>query len=264
MGTALGERIKRLEEGGTTPFTALNLLKAYAAFQSGICLRLKDGIYIAHTSAGMAAENVSVPENEIWSSEKAGTNFFRLDSFLNSEANQDNLSYWVFPLDSKKPWNEIMILGADSDFNPGSVSLIISGTAEKFRADNDKENSESITELYSPDFNPEETSKEQDTLESKIADYNLTHSEFHCLLLEIPPSANEVEKNEFSDKVARMLTGTGNVYALRNGTPLILLPRTIDRDLVTHRLYKCFDARPLASFKANSPGSVVSKIQSLL
>jgi len=154
-------------------------------------------------------------------------------------------------------------LGGEAGFNPGSVSVIITGTAEKFRADSGGSESESITELYSPDFNPAESSREQDTLERQIADYNLTHSEFHCLLLEIPPSANEVEKINFSGKVSNMLNGTGNVYALKNGSPLILLPKTTDRDLIAHRLLKCFNARPLASFGANSPGSVLSKIQSL-
>ena len=264
MGIALGERIRRLEESGTTPFTALNLLKAYAAFQSGLCLSLKDGVYYAHTSVGMSSENVSIPENEIWTGERAGSNFFRLNSFSYTGTNQENLTYWVFPLDSKKPWNEIIILGADSAFNPGSVSVIISGTAEKFRADNGKDNSESITELYSPDFSPGEISREQDALEKQIADYNLTHSEFHCLMLEIPASANEVEKNDFSGKVSKMLNGTGNVYTMKNGSPLILLPKTTDRDLIAHRLLKCFDARPLASFGANSPGSVLRKIQPLL
>ena len=264
MGQALGERIRRLEEGGTTPFTALNLLKAYAAFQTGICLSLKDGVYTAHTSVGMDSENISVPENGIWSGERAGSSFFRLKSFSYAGTNQENLTYWVFPLDSKKPWNEIMILGAEAGFNPGSVSVIISGTAQKFRADSDMDNSESITELYSPDFNPGESSREQDALERQIEEYNLTHSEFHCLLLEIPVSSNEVEKNEFSGKVTKMLTGTGNVCTLKNGCPLILLPKTTDRDLIAHRLLKCFNARPLASFRANNPGNVLSKIQSLL
>ena len=264
MGKALGERIRRLEEGGTTPFTALNLLKAYAAFQAGICLSLKDGVYSAHTSVGVNSENITVPKNEVWFNEKAGSSFFRLDSFANAGISQEKLTYWVFPLDSMKPWNDIMILGADSGFNPGSVSVIISGTAQKFMADKEKGNSESIAELYSPDFSPEESSGEQSTLERQIEEYNLTHSEFHCLLLEIPPTANEVEKNDFSDKVSKMLTGTGDVFTMKNGSPLILLPRTTDRDLIAHRLLKCFNARPVASFKANSPGSVLSKIRSLL
>ena len=256
MGKALSERIMRLPEGEDTPYIALNLLKAFAAFHTGFCLTLKNSVYYSYTTVGITDEAVSIPLEELWSEKKPEAPFFRLDSGKNTgiTGSQENCSYWVFPLDSLKedpsePWENIMILGVSdsagvsSGFTPESVSAIISVAADKFKTGvGVGSDSESIPELYSPDVDSPEPSpgfppdaKVQELLHKEIAEFNLIHAEFNCLLLE-NPNPSEEEKNNFTSKVSEMLGGTGNVVALSKGNPLILLPKRADRDLIAHRL----------------------------
>ena len=103
-----------------------------------------------------------------------------------------------------------------------------------------------------------------DSLKEKIAEYNRIHPDFNCILLDIPETAEDEEKAGFCKTVSKMLTMTGTVLALPNGCPLILLPKTFDRELIAHRLSTSFKTKLLGSFEAEEPEEVFNKIKSLL
>jgi len=273
MGKALCDRIRRLPQKSTTPYTALSLLKAYGAFQSGICLALKNNVYSSYTSVGLGIVNISIPREKLWSQEKAQVPYFKLDSGIDLGINtgQEGFSYWIFPLNSleanpSEPWKKVMILDVlessevNSAFSPKSVSAIISNTADKFFIESDRNVSEPV-----PETNPAGPSPvEQNELEEKIAAYHLNHVEFNCIVLEIPSSSGDDDKANFSKRVSEILNTLGPVLTLSTGCPLILLPKMMDRELIAHRLSKVLNTRPLLSFEANSPENVFSRINSLL
>ena len=293
MGKALCERLKRLQKDANTPYTALILLKAYGAFQFGICLTLKDGVYSCYTSVGLGVKNISIPREKIWPAKNTQVPYFKLDSGINLGINngQEKLSYWIFPLNSS---GEIMILGAaesgndqsgeaNSVFNPESISAIISDTWEKFILETKEsiplpaaeeapevineieeigeiEEIEEIEDSDSGEFEPGNA----DVLKEKIAEYNRIHADFNCILLEKPDSAGKEDTSGFCKKIAGMLSMTGTVLSLSTGHPLILLPKHLDRELIAHRLSKTLNSKLLASFEASSPENVFGRINPLL
>ena len=144
MGKALSERIKRLPHNSSTPYTALSLLKAYGAFQFGICLTLKDGVYTSYTSVGMGVDKILIPRGKIWSEEKSALHFYKHDAgeSLGIHASHDNPGYWIFPLEFSdrtpgEPWEDVIILGVpdhggvNSAFNPESIAAIIPEIIDK-------------------------------------------------------------------------------------------------------------------------------------
>jgi len=275
MGNALSERIRRLSSNSSTPYTALSLLKAYGAFQSGICLFQKDGVYFSYTSVGMGVDKISIPQIKIWSEDKSQLPYFKLDSELNlgTSAGHEHLAYWIFPLvpakgSSTEPWGEVIILGVAENselFNPKSISAIISNVADKFLIGAKRALSESAGNTNTPAQSSYKSGTEDtDTLKEKIADYHHIYPELNCILLELPEAIDEVEKADFCKKVSNMLSMTGTVLSLPGGLPLILLPNQVDRDLIAHRLSKSLKTKSLMSFEADSPENVYSEIQSLL
>ena len=283
MGKALCQRIKRLSQNSSTPYTALSLLKAYGAFQVGICLHLKDGIYTKYSSVGLGIGHIAIPEKKIRQDKKNKETYYKYNGKEKLEicTGDDGLSYWIFDLDSseeesKWPWKEIMLLGVsaeenpESAFDPQSIYAIIKKTSKKFILDQflmeinlgKKGNTEDIknTFLDSGGSIPESMK----ALKDKISEYHKIHEEFGCILLENPNSDNEEEKNSFCKRISKMLDMTGTVLALENARPLILLPRLLDRELIAHRLSKSFNTKVMSVFEADSPESVYIQIESML
>ena len=243
LGIALRERIKRLPQKKTTPYTALSLLKAYGSFQAGICLTLQNGIYSSYASVGMGIEKTAIPQEIIWSGEKARDKFFKLDSPENlkiKQAEKDSV-YWVFPLDQGEPWGTVMILRASEAFDPEPLSVILEDVVDK---------------VLMP------ASVEPDSLEGKIVQYHRNYPKFHCILLENPIPPGEEEKENYHELVSKMINTSGTVIPTPSGHPLVLLPPTMDRELIVHMLSKTLNTRPLLSFEANSPETTISKINS--
>ena len=240
MGKALIERILRLPQTSATPCTALSLLKAYGSFKAIFCLALKFGVYTSCASVGFGIAKLSIPVEEIWSAEKAAKKYFKIESGKNLEIASDGeaQSYWIFPMDqpgsnsaenkSSEPWERVMLLevsdspGVNSDFNPKSVSAIVSGISGSIFASANQKASE--------------TSPEMNALEEKITQFHECYPDFHCLLFEPAPSAGEDEKAGFYKKVSEIVDHAGSVIPLPSNRPLILLPAAADRELIAHRL----------------------------
>ena len=229
MGQALQERIRRLPQNKTTPYTALSLLKAYGAFQAGICLSLKNDIYSSYASVGIGIEKISIPREKIWSREIASKKYFRFDSeqSIGMKNRKDNFIYWVFPLqadilsasadNNTEPWAALVILAvadsaeshsaeANSAFNPQSVSVILEGISDKLLMQTSHKSSEATPEADSEKEVPEESGSAESisgepssegtgTLEGRIAQYHKMYANFNCIILENPCRAGEPEYN---------------------------------------------------------------------
>ena len=280
MGKALKERIRRLPQKKTTPDTALSLLKAYGAFQSGICLALKNGTYSSYASVGLGVEKISIPQGKIWSAEKAGKKYFRLDAGVetphindampSAKNTKEELIFWIFPLDSSdlksadsksaKPWDGIMILGVSEqncNFNPQAISDIISDIADKILIRLDQETLETSSGIKFAGLSAS-------AIEEKINQFQQACRFFNCIILENPGLGNGGDKAEFCERVSGIIGMTGTVIPLSQGRPMILFPSSIDRELVVHRLSKNLKTRALLSCETNSPESVLNQIDSML
>ena len=102
--------------------------------------------------------------------------------------------------------------------------------------------------------------EDSDTIKSKISQYYGDSVNFSCILLDNPGRKNA--KDDFCDIVAKMVQYTGAVIPFSGDRPLILLPHTMDRELIAHRLSKNLHARVLLSFEADNPQKVISQINS--
>jgi len=287
MGMALKERIARLSDEPSTPYTVLSLLKAYGNFQSALCLALKDGAYSIIASLGRFSENASIPAESVWSGENTLLPFFKLDSqgkqALSFTASGED--YWIIPLSapaalSIEPWKGLVILGVTgsddthTNFDAQSIAAILSGNEGKLLPKQHivktKENIQAITEENTGDDSTSEdltfgqNPPGNNSIQEKLSQYHQSHEEFNCIILEIPESAGEDEKLHFYQNVTQMVGMAGNVIDLSSGCPLILLPREADRELIAHRLSGSLNTKPIMSFKTNSPENACETISSLL
>jgi len=259
MGKALRERLGRLPQKKTTPHTALSLLKAYGAFQTGFCLSLKEGRYSSYASVGLGIEKFSVPQNALWSEAKARDKYFKFRFQKSPEAKSSakNLMYWAFPLDAsihntKEPWEAIMILGTleSSGFNPEPVSAILDEVADKMILPENKKAAEQDSG---------EAALNQSLIEEKINQFHQMHLEFNCIVLEKPAM-----ETTFCERVSAMVDHLGAVIPLPSDRPLILFPAMMDRELIAHRLSKTLNTKVLLSFEASNPEKALIRIDSLL
>jgi len=97
--------------------------------------------------------------------------------------------------------------------------------------------------------------------EELIKKYCGEYNNFNCILFENP--LNTDPKTQFCQKVTTIIDKMGVVISLSTGCPLIILPLSIDRELIAHRLSKTLNAKILLSFQAESTEIVISRIKSL-
>ena len=99
------------------------------------------------------------------------------------------------------------------------------------------------------------------TLKEKIAQFHKNQGNINCILFDVPE--NSKGKEDFCHRIAGMLDKNGTVIPLQTGRPLVLLPLSMDRELVAHRISKSLDTAPVFSFEADSPEKVIDRINSL-
>ncbi|MDR1956485.1 MAG: hypothetical protein LBQ30_06480 [Treponema sp.] len=140
-GTMLRDRILSIAQKGTSPYTALSLLKTYGSFQAGICLFLHDGVYSGYASVGLGIEKTLIPLERFppglsgmvppGSSANPGPRrrYYKIDSptLLSMSSLASSVILWAFPLDDGLPCLSILLLAeADpSPFNPGIMARIV-------------------------------------------------------------------------------------------------------------------------------------------
>jgi len=267
MEKSLAEKISRLPLNENTPCTALGLIKAYANFNCGGCLALKDGVYSCFSSLGSRSEKISIPQNEIWSEEKAHLKYFQYNLSQDSGGNSD-YNYWIFPIDSQetRPWNSVVLLETlksaekSSAFNPQSISEIIAKSSDKLCTYDEVEelDEEDLINEEIKSFKP--ISKEQRTIKAEIEKFQKAYGNFNCVIFD----SSKEDHLDFSLKVSEMVNTLGTVIPLSPARPLILIPITQDCELITHRLSKSFNTTPLISFESDSADNALSRIQPLI
>ena len=122
MGKALRDRLLRLSQKETSPYTALSLLKAYSSFQIGICASLQEDQYTSYVAVGLGVNQVAIERNQLPLLKegiqkiegKVQIPFFNKDMIL-----------WVFPLDDE--YTSLLIIGVEDTvrFNPHALGLIL-------------------------------------------------------------------------------------------------------------------------------------------
>jgi len=99
------------------------------------------------------------------------------------------------------------------------------------------------------------------TLEEKIAQFHRNRGNINCILFEIP--VGKESGDIFCRKVTEMIDNAGTVIPLQNGQPLVLLPLSMDRELVAHRISKSLDTTPVFSIRAETPETIIDRVNSL-
>jgi hypothetical protein len=263
MGKALLDRIRRLPPRKTTPYTALSLLKAYGAFQTGICLSLRKESYTSYATIGLGAEKISIPWEKLYSPERAGEPFIKLPAAIDTgkKLTGESFCYWAFPLDAENPWSALVLLGDNNNplFNPEPLRQIIRGALEIFSPQIDK-----ILIRNSPGTASHYLAHISDPLEAAIAQYNKINSRFNGIVLDLPAGTAKDKAEEFNKAVYNMTALLGITVALPSGRSLILLPAPLDKELVAHRLSNSLNTKALMVFKAESPGEALDLIRSYL
>ena len=99
------------------------------------------------------------------------------------------------------------------------------------------------------------------TLNEKIIQFHESQENINCILFDTPGNTEDGE--DFCRRLTEMLDKTATVIPLQTGRPLVLLPLSMDRELIAHRISKSLDAAPVFCFEADSPEKVVDRINSL-
>lgn len=146
-GKRLRDRILRIAEKGTTPYTVLSLLKSYGSFRCGICLCLTEGTYTGYASVGLGIEKTVIPPERfppalrglVPPEDPAQRQwYYKIGSptLLSITAIEPQATIWAFPLDDKQPCQYILLLAeeglspqagqsGDSPFNPPRMARIL-------------------------------------------------------------------------------------------------------------------------------------------
>ena len=112
-------------------------------------------------------------------------------------------------------------------------------------------------------LNKLEISKEElDLILVKISQYHELYPDFGCIFFENPHQ--ESDKEDFCKKLSEMIGTIGIIIQTSQNLPLILLPPEMDLELVTHRLSKSLNAKPIFFISANNPWYVINRIKPLL
>jgi hypothetical protein len=264
MGKVLRDRIRRLPPQKNSPYMALGFMKAYSSFQAGICLYLSKGQYISYASVGLGIEKTCFPQDTLYDPSQRGKKYFNFGSVnsLGLKPFNPPLTIWAFPLDNGTPWNAVLLLGAteSSEFNPEPISLIV----------------ESVLDIINPQIDrviireKQDGNRDEDPLESgasvetSLVQYHKMNPLFSGILVDLPETIKDDEKDEFLQRVSHMTSLFGLVTPLSEGRCMVLLPRNIDRALIAHRLKNSLKTGILESFDANSPGEALEILKPYL
>jgi hypothetical protein len=101
-------------------------------------------------------------------------------------------------------------------------------------------------------------------VQGMIQNYWLQNSSFQGIVLGMPKYAGEAGFEQFFATAASIVVSFGGIIRLPSRNILVLFSRTLDRELLAHRLARTLRTQALVSFEAASPGEAFSRIQSCL
>ncbi|MFP3043113.1 hypothetical protein LQZ19_14965 [Treponema primitia] len=290
-GKALRDRILRLGSKKSSAYTALSLLKGYGSFKIGACLELKEDTYESYASVGLWVNKLCLPKDGLAGKEQS---YFKIP---NPESYAfkffiAGMNLWIFALDNLKPFRYLLFIVEESgsSFNPETIALLISETSEVFfpiknqiepapegfdlevpediitrkeggpQGEIPVESSPSVSETV-------QTVEPKETLEgvrTKITGYHQTNVDFQGILLETQTVAPKGSNGSFAERVLAMTSAFGPPVILSSKRVLVLLPPSLDREIVAHRLSMSLGAEVLVCFKTDIPDKALELIQPYL
>jgi hypothetical protein len=261
MGRALRDRLLRLSQNKSSPFTVLSLLKAYASFQAGLCLALKNGAYHDYASVGMGIAKTAIPQNRL----NGEGSFFKAGSAeeLSLPSLRADLLFWAFPLDDRVPPGRLLLLGGDPPpsvkredsppdpvlFDPESLAGLVHDIRAILVPPREEEPPEPVILNAEPDDGPPESASE---IKAALAEYHRKNPRFQGVIL---------EPLEDIRRASAMTASFGAVIPLPSGRGLALFPSSLDRELAAHRLSKDLPAASVFSFEADDPAGAFELIR---
>jgi hypothetical protein len=94
---------------------------------------------------------------------------------------------------------------------------------------------------------------------SKIAEYQQSYASFQGIVLEAPVGAEA-----FAKQVRAMVGALGQAFCVPPKRALVLLPPTLDRKTIAHRLSASLAAEVLSCFEADTADKALELIQPYL
>jgi hypothetical protein len=154
-------------------------------------------------------------------------------------------------LDNGTPWRAVLLLGAagSPEFNPEPISLIVESVLDIINPQIDRV----IIREKQDEGGKEDLSEPGASVEASLVQYHKMNPAFGGIVVDLPETINDGEKDEFLQKVSRMTSLFGLVAPLPAGRCVVLLPQRIDRALIAHRLKISLKTGIPESFDANSP-----------
>jgi hypothetical protein len=285
VGKVLRDRVLRLAQKGISPYTALSLLKAYGSFQIGICLSLTQDQYRGYASVGLGIEKTNIPLERIstllmeGAQRGSGTSsrrtYYKIEDpeFFSIKAIDSQSDTWIFPLDDKEPCRSILLLVTEreSPFNPHIIARLLSDIRKVLIH---KEVQEVLESMPPKQENTIPPLKQEGAMQGIIIDKTIIAQEvkntiikyqkinplFQGILLEVPPHFEEGKKNYFSVQVSQMVSSFGSAIPVSSAHILILFQKSLDRELIAHRLSKSLVSTTILDFEADNSEGVFALI----
>ncbi|MHB9293723.1 hypothetical protein Holit_02853 [Hollandina sp. SP2] len=291
-GKKLRDRILRIAEKGTTPYTALSLLKTYGSFQCGICLCLIEGAYTSYASVGLGIEKTVISPEQFpsglsglapWEDPAQRNLYYKIGSpaLLSITAIEAHAIIWAFPLDDEQPCKYILLLAEEGlppgagqheefPFNPPKIARILGDIRGALRAlpktcslarKTPQKASDEPRRAHKHEAN---RASEQKSLTQQTPDQKGPKSP----VLDVPgeirrfysrkPLQNTVQGILFAlsgdaAPVLPVLAPLGSVIPVAAGYLVVLFQKPVDRELLAHRLSHSLGLSTVVSFEADTP-----------
>jgi hypothetical protein len=99
----------------------------------------------------------------------------------------------------------------------------------------------------------------------QITRYHRANSLFYCVVFETLPGKQTKKQNtKFFEDINALIGTLGTVIDLPTRRVLALIPHSLDRAVITHRISKSLGASVVDDFEADSPGAAFEKVQDYL
>ncbi|MDR2393093.1 MAG: hypothetical protein LBD93_02900 [Treponema sp.] len=312
-GKKLRDRILRIAEKGTTPYTALSLLKTYGSFQCGICLYLTEGKYMGYASVGLGIDRTVIPA-EGFPLELSGLvppedpaqrkGYYKIGSpaLLSIMSIDLHAVIWAFPLDDEQPCRYILLLAeealssqagqwGDSSFNPPMMArllLDIRGVLCTLPKTRLKPSTREAPPGGSDGSRPEHTHEEQEPLEGSallerpkpehkaVTPPAAAGKAPESPALDVPEAIRQFYTHKLSHSTVQgilfalsgdaasvlpVLAPLGSIIPVASRYLLVLFQKSVDRELLAHRLFHSVSLRTVVSFEADTPEGLLALLQ---
>jgi hypothetical protein len=267
LGEALKDRILRIPSGSGSVDTALSLLKAYGAFQTGYCFSLSGDVYTCYASTGTIREKISIDRRRI----PQGRNG---DYFRSPDLVPQGDESWIFPLDDKKTHLNFILLTTKKGtlFYPEEMALIIRNVrsvllprGEKGPPEDGKNTESSSSGLLQEGQKKRRLMEVSPAgIEEAIGSYYKNHSEVYGFVLEMGESGGWDDSSQFAGEIRRVISSLGEVFPLPSLYCLVLVPVFVDWELLARHLSKSLKIKTPFHFKANSTNNALKLLHSYL